>query len=120
MNKKEIEFWATNISNKNVCMRDLALTIPANSSVNLLSKYYLFTLEQLELSAVSGSLYNKRDKILIRQTKPEEPIKSGIMVSKMPRFVAQNMVRTKIIVEDIKYEELNLSEEEFANDMTDD
>lgn len=119
---KEEEFWATNISNFNVSLRDLGLTIPSKKSVNLLDdRHYSLSKEQLELSATSGSLYAKRDKILIRQTEPEAPIKPGIMVSKMPRFVAQNMQRTKIIVEDIKYEELlSTSEEEFANDMTDD
>lgn len=118
---KEKQFWASNISNLNVSLRDLGITIPAKKNVNLLdSRHYSFNLEQLELSAVSGSLYTKKDKILIRQSEPEAIIKSGIQVSKVPRFIAQNMARTKIVVEEIKYEELQVSEEEFADDMTND
>jgi len=118
---KEKQFWASNISDRNVSLRDLGITIPARKNVNLLdSRHYSFNLEQLELSAASGSLYTKKDKILIRQSEPEAVIKSGIQVSKVPRFIAQNMVRTKIVVEEIKYEELQVSEEEFADDMTND
>lgn len=118
---KEKEFWVTNVSNKNVSLRDLALTIPVKRSVNLLSKHYVYNINQLELSAASGSLYAKRDKLLVRQIAPEAPIPSGIQVSKVPRFIAQNMQRTKIIVEDVKYEELDIgSEEDFANEMTED
>jgi hypothetical protein len=120
---KEEEFWATNISKVNVSLRDLALTIPSNKSVNLLnSAHFSYSRSQLELSATSGSLFAKRDKILVRQTAPEVPISPGIKVSKVPRFIAQNMQRTKIVVEEIKYEELAISEseEEFADEMTKD
>jgi hypothetical protein len=116
---KEEEFWVTNISNCNVSLRDLGITIPSNKCVNLLnSKHYIFNINQLELSAASGSLYKKRDKLLVRQIAPEKPISSGIHVSKLPRFVAQNRIRTKILVEDVKYEELEISEEKFADEMT--
>jgi histone acetyltransferase (RNA polymerase elongator complex component) len=120
---KENEFWATNISNMNVSLRDLGITIPSKKSVNLLnSKHYSFNKEQLELSAATGSLFAKKDKILIRQTAPEIIIAPGIQISKLPRFIAQNMARTKIVVEEIKYEELAISEseEEFADEMTKD
>lgn len=118
---KEEEFWATNVSQLNVSLRDLGITIPSKKSVNLLnSKHYSFNKEQLELSATSGSLFTKKDKILVRQTAPEMPISPGIQVSKMPRFIAKNLARTKIVVEDVVYPELSVSEEEFANDMTDD
>jgi hypothetical protein len=118
---KEEEFWATNVSQLNVSLRDLGITIPSKKSVNLLnSKHYSFNKEQLELSATLGSLFAKRDKILVRQTAPEASISTGIQVSKVPRFIAQNMARTKIIVEEVKYAELQISEEEFANDMTED
>ncbi len=118
---KEEEFWATNISNMNVSLRDLGLTIPSNKSCNLLnSKHYSFNKEQLELSAASGSLFAKRDKILVRQTAPETPITPGIQVSKLPRFIAKNLARTKIVVEDVVYPELCVSDEEMADDMTND
>lgn len=118
---KEEEFWATNISNCNVSLRDLAITIPSKKSCNLLnSKHYSFNRSQLELSATSGSLFAKRDKILIRQSAPEPVVLPGIQISKIPRFIAQNMQRTKIIVEEQVFEELLSSDEEMADDMTND
>lgn len=118
---KKDEFWASNISNLNVSLRDLGITLPKNKVCNLLDdRHYSFTKEQLELSAASGSLYNKRDKILIRKVAPDAPTPSGILVTKMPRFIAQNMARTKIVVEEVKYEELSVSEEDFANEMSED
>lgn len=121
---KENQFWVTNISDRNVSLRDLGITISSRKHVNLLdSRHYNFTLEQLELSALSGSLNAKKDKLLVRKTEPEKPIEPGIQISKMPRFIAQNMIRTKIAIEEIKYEELSVSsssEEAFADEMTTD
>ncbi len=75
MSKKN-EFWASNVSKLNVSLRDLGITIPSMKVVNLLNdKHYNFNIEQLELSATSGSLYNKRDKILIRQVAPEASLR---------------------------------------------
>src|SRR5574338_1468911 len=76
--KKEIPaFWLTNISNANVSLADLNLTIKAFSSVNLLDKkHYKYTLEQLEKSQESGSLFNKRDRIVVRNVPPPDPEKN--------------------------------------------
>ena len=56
MKNKKMEFWVTNISSTNVSLSDLALTIKARSTVNLLDeKHYNFTLEQLLKSKASVS-----------------------------------------------------------------
>lgn len=59
---KEHEFWVTNISDTNITLGDLGMSFPARKSINLLDdKHFTFTLEQLEESAKSGSLFDKRD-----------------------------------------------------------
>lgn len=122
---KENEFWVSNISDRNVCLSDLALTIPSRKNVNLLdSKHYSYQKEQLELSAASGSLYAKSKLLKVRQVAPEQLILPGPILSKMPRFIAQNTARTGIIVEEQVFEELNISgnsaDEKFADEMTED
>ena len=118
---KENEFWVSNISDRNVSLRDLAITIPSRKNVNLLdSKHYSYTLEQLELSAQSGSLKSKSNKLKVRKVAPEILVIPGPQLSTMPRFIAQNTARTGIVVEEIKYEELQISDEAMANDLTED
>lgn len=122
---KETEFWVSNVSDRNVSLRDLAITIPARKNVNLLnSAHYSYTLEQLEKSALNGSLFAKSKLLKVRKAAPEILIKSGISISNMPRFIAKNTARTGIIVEEIKYEELNVSgdttDEKFADEITND
>lgn len=118
---KETEFWVSNISDRNVSLRDLGLTIKSRSNVNLLNdKHYNLTLEQLKLSAESGSLKAKSALLKCRINAPEVLILPGPQISTMPRFIAQNAARTKIIVEERVFEELSVSEEKFADEMTED
>src|SRR5579885_2867901 len=64
-------FWVTNICNRNVSLADLDLTIKAFTSVNLLDKkHYPYTLEQLQKSATSGSLFAKKNMIVPRKNPP--------------------------------------------------
>ncbi len=120
---KEHEFWVSNISDKNCSLTDLGLTIPARKNVNLLdSRHYSLTREQLELSALSGSLYKKRDKLKVRQVSPPELlVKPGIHTTNMPLHMAKSGFRSAVVVKDEKYEELDFtSEEKFAQDIVDD
>lgn len=116
---KELEFWVSNVSDKNVSVGDLFLTIPARKHVNLLDqKHYHFNLEQLEKSAESGSLFKKSDKLKVRQVPPEIPVTPGIQVNKLPLFLAKNKLRSTIVIQDEVYEELAVSEESFADEFT--
>ena len=118
---KETEFWVSNISDRNVTVRDLGISLRSKSNVNLLdSRHYNFTLDQLKLSAESGSLHIKSDKLKVRQVAPVQLILPGPQLSNMPRFIAQNTARTGIIVEEKVFEELNIPDEKFADEMTED
>lgn len=121
---KKLEFWVSNISDRNVSLRDLGITIKSRSNVNLLNdSHYNFTAEQLELSAANGSLFAKSNLLKVRVCAPEILVQAGPQISKMPRFIAQNTARTGILVEEIKYEELDVggeADEKFADEMTED
>ena len=111
-------FWVSNISNRNVSLSDLRLTIPAYKTVNLAdSRHYNFTNEQLTASAISGSIYKKRNKIIIRQVPP-------IIEEKQLTVIDYNAVvptrrRSSVKIEEVYYEELDISDEKFAAEAAD-
>lgn len=106
--------WITNISNRNVTLSDLNISVPANSSVNLLDKkHYKLTEEQVNKSITNGSIFKKRDKIFIRKIPPQMIARAKIEL--FPDIIPS---RTTSIYE-IKqedYEELNVGEEESLVD----
>lgn len=106
-------FWLTNLTHMNVSLADLNLTVKAFSSVNLLDKrHYSYTLEQLQKSAESGSLFKKRDRVVVRKVAPE------ILKANVP-LLRETFIPTReksvLVIKEEKYEELNISDEEFAN-----
>lgn len=117
MKKKSPAFWLTNISNRNVSLADLNLTIKAFSSVNLLdSKHYSFTKEQIENSVTSGSVFKKRDKIVVRKEEPKTIIMN---VPVLKETYIPTRERSTYSIKEEYYEELSLSDEQFAQDNAD-
>ena len=111
MKKEGPAFWVTNMSPLNVTLADLALNIKAFSSVNLLDKrHYRYTLEQLQKSAASGSLFKKRDKIAVRDVPPPDPEKKKTPFAQSSFF--PDRARSIYQVDDTEYEELNVSQED--------
>ncbi len=112
------EFWITNISKKDVNLSDLAVSIKAHSSINLLDKkHYSLTREQCEKSVNSGSIYVRRSYIKVREVLPYEPIKQNLQVANTIR--SDRVLRPVIHVEQPEYEELSFSDEEIASDALD-
>lgn len=122
--KNELSFWITNLSNRNVSLTDLNLTVKAYTSVNLLDKkHYQYTLEQLESSKTSGSIFKKRKMIVVRQVAPK--INKAHMPFLQETFIPSRERSTFSIKEEY-YEELNVStddiradEERFARENAD-
>src|SRR5271154_680577 len=105
-------FWITNVSNMNVSLTDLALTIKAFSTVNLMdTRHYSYTLEQLKKSAESGSLFKKRNKLVVRKLAPPDPKKDKAPINKNTAIPSRE--RSTFIIKEEKYEELQFSDEEF-------
>src|SRR5690606_33922395 len=78
--KNEPSFWITNFSKRNISVGDLYLTVPAHTSLNLLDKkHYHYTLEQLQKSAESGSIFKKRLYLSVRKIEPTI-IKNNIQI----------------------------------------
>ena len=106
MRIKEKQFWVTNISDRNVCLRDLALTIQNRRTFNLLdSKHFSYTEGQLKKSAESGSLYKKSKLIKVRVAEPEKPIPPGKYTSDMPMFMRN--IRAGVDMTEPEFEELH-------------
>lgn len=113
--KKEETFWITNISDCNVNLCDLGINIKPRSSVNLLSKHYSFTKEEIIKSATSGYIYKRKDKITVRKIPPikEKEIQKEISEEvKITRIGA----RSTVVIEEIKYDELNIPDVEYAKE----
>lgn len=110
-----IEFWITNITNKDVSLSDLGVTIRAYSSINLLdSKHYYITKEQIEKSIKLGSLFKRKNVISIRKIYPQIEkkyikIDKDAYIPNRQRSIFENKQET--------YEELNISDEDFAKDI---
>ncbi len=115
------EFWITNISKMNVSLADLNLTVKSFSSVNLLDKkHYDYTLEQLENSAKTGSIFKKSKLIAVRKNAPKD-ITNNIAIlrtfyDKDARTWSENgsylpgREKSVLKIEHVNYEELNVNE----------
>lgn len=119
------EFWITNVSKKDVSLRDLAFTLRARTSRNLLdAKHFHYTLEQLEASATNGSLYAKSNMIKIRRVAPVVPVKPGIYVQNEPRMGRGLRSQVTIVekrLEDLIGDDVGIeSDNKFAMDFVED
>lgn len=104
-------FWVTNMTPRNVTLSDLALNIRAFSTVNLLDdRHYKYTLEQLLTSQESGSLFKKRDKVVVRDLPPPESKKNTIPI--LHGSLIPDRGRSILKIEEKEYEELKISEED--------
>jgi len=121
MKKEAVTFWVTNISKMNVSLADLNLTIKAYSSVNLMdTKHYQYKVDQLKKSVESGSIFKKRDKIIVRKVAPE------VLIANIPltrETFIPTRERSMLSIKEENYEELNVSEDDqkksdeiFANE----
>jgi len=112
-----LSFWITNISNMNISLYDLNLTVKAHTSINLLDcRHYHYTLEQLKLSSESGSIFKKRDKIFIRNVPPTVDNKNIEMVHSV---FLPSKERSLYSIKQEKYEELTVSDTEYAEQNAD-
>lgn len=109
---KNKELWITNISKMNVSLSDLNLTIRAKSSINLLNGHYHLTEEEIEKSIKCGSIYKKRDKIFVREI-PPEIIKQDIKINRNTNIPSRE--RSTFKINEQKYEELQISDEDIAD-----
>lgn len=112
------EFWITNISNRNVSLSDLNLSIRAYSSVNLMDKrHYSYSLEELEKSLASGSLYKKRDK-LVKRVVPPNKEKSFTSIDRETAIPSKP--RSILEIKEEKIPELEFTDEQYNAQLGED
>lgn len=91
-----------NISNRDVSLSDLNLTIRAKRTINLLdSKHYSFTFEQLQKSLESGSLFKKRHILKFLNKKIEIPK----LLSEKKDIIFPTKHRSTVVVNYYEYKE---------------
>jgi len=110
-------FFVINTSDRNVCLSDLALTIPAGRCYDLLNDNFYYTIEQLKASLKDGSLHKKRDKIKIGKGRPQIMEPPRRVLSEYP-IITRN--RSAVKVDEPVYEELIFSDDDYANQMAED
>jgi len=112
------DYWIVNISKLNVSLGDLGLTIPAMKTVNLGdNKHYKLTDEQIQKSINNGSIKLKSKYLILRSCGPE------INKKTKPCNFEPTSFKKKIIgeiVKEKKFDELLISDEDFANEMVKD
>lgn len=107
-------FWITNICPRNVSLADLNLTVKAYSSINLLDKnHYSYTLDQIQKSIASGSIFNKRNKIVVRNV-PPLTLKDGIPINK--DSIIPSRERSVLSIKNENYDELKITDDEYAEE----
>lgn len=106
------EFWVTNTSPRNVTLADLALNIKAFSTVNLLDKkHYNYTLDQLLKSQAEGSLFHKRDKVVVRKLPPPPKGQQNQMPVLRDASIPDRQ-RSLYKINETEYEELKVNDED--------
>jgi hypothetical protein len=71
-------------------------------------------MEQLKKSAESGSLFKKRNKLVVRKLAPPDPKKDKAPINRETSIPSRE--RSTFIIKEEKYEELQFSDEEFAQE----
>lgn len=58
--------------------------------------------------------------IKVRKVAPEIIVKPGLYVSKAPLFLTEHPELSQVVIKEEHYEELQVSDEDFAEEMTKD
>lgn len=111
-------FWITNISNQDVALSDLGLTVRSFTSINLLDKkhYPYLNLKMIEVSEKTGSLFKKSTKVVHRKIAPvvEKTLMAVDQISAIP--TRQHSI---IEVKEETYEELNIADDDIISNISD-
>jgi hypothetical protein len=113
------EFWITNISKQAIALSDLGIDVLPMTSINLLSNGYNITLEQAERSKAEGSIFKRSHSIIHRKVPPQAARKLTAFNPTEPIFnpngsAIQSRAHSTVKVEDPHYEELSITDEQYA------
>ena len=118
MRKENIGYhcWIVNLTNTHLSLTDVRVTLPPYSTMDILDyRHSSLTVQEVEKSLESGSLFTAQDKkrIRIRQSQPQALPEKTIELSQVS---FPNKYRSSVVIEEKHYEELDLfiNDEEFA------
>jgi len=119
MKKDKLDsFWITNITKKAHHLTDIGVLIYPMRSINLLDKrHYQLTRLQLDKSRETGSLFAKKDAVIVRKVAPDTG--APVYVPFKEDAIYPTKQRSSIELENIKYEELDVSDDEYAAENAD-
>lgn len=116
-------FWITNVSRNVISLGDLGVLIIPKQSIDLADpvRYPHLNAELIQNSLKSGSLFRYSHKISIRQIPPPETQKlKGASTIPIEEHPNQAVIKRPIVaIQETKYEELQLSDEEYAKQNAD-
>lgn len=114
------KLWVINISDRNVCLSDLALTIPARKAMNLLDKdHFHYTYDEIKASIDDGSIFKKRNAIKVGKGPPQEVDPQKFELAKRPIQIRKRSI-VDVNATDTDYNEAAWSDEQYADDMSTD
>lgn len=121
LKNKGYHCWVVNKTNMKICLSDIFITLPPNSTTDLLDyRHSPLTVEQVEKSIESGCLKNmfSRGAIAYRINKPEVYANRTIDISKL---TIPKAPRTGVKIEEKKFTELDLdlNPDAFATENSD-
>lgn len=107
--------WITNISNKDIHISDLGLVIKSYSSIKLLNNSRLPLAEEQILKSINSGVISKKKELIIGNNTPNQIVvqKKEISTNTIP-----DRSRSLKEIKEEKYEELNLSDEEYINQIS--
>lgn len=114
-----MKFLIHNRSRVGVSIGDLRINIPPGKTVNLLDNKIGITLEQIEKSYSTGSIFRKKDKLVKVEEAPNLNIIS-ISVSKLPGMTDNPIgifSKNTSIYNDVFGEDVNVSDDEFIKQL---
>lgn len=116
-------FWITNISRNVISLGDLGVLIIPKQSVDLADpvRYPHLNESLIQASLKSGSLWRYSHKIAVRQVPPPEAkkLKGASKIPIEPNPNQAVIKRPVVAIQETKYEELQLSDEEYAKQNAD-
>ncbi len=121
---KERELWLINTTqDRDVGIGDLKITVRKGQRVNLLSKHYNLSQEDIDKSIKDGSIAKKKSLLAISEVKPK-PIKANQVLEKVKPILLTPLRNPVIDTSPTYYEELEikeeiLTEEQFAAEHAD-
>jgi len=118
--KSKEELWVSNISNTDVSLSDLGITIQKYTTVDLFNfKKYPFLNKQLVIQSIqTGSISKRPNKLIIRLLPPEKKKIKNLPVSDKP-LTGSLYQKNAVKVDKEVFEELDLPDEVYAEENAD-